>query len=153
MNKGGRPRNLKSPDDLWKLWENFKQWCLENPLEEEGFYGPKAVPVIKKIPRPMTLMKFYSWIRTQEEFDAVRQYIDDPRDQFPEFVSIANRIKQDSKSQLSEYGLCNFYNANLTARIAGFSEKTENTTNISAKIADLFPREDEWPEQENQQKP
>jgi hypothetical protein len=68
----------------------------------------------------------------------IEHYIKNSKEAYNEFCPISAYIKREIRSDQINGGLVGQYNANLTARLNGLTEKTETTVTMEMP---LFPEE------------
>lgn len=127
MAKRGRPRVLESPDALYKMWQEYKQWVKENPMMVHDFVGKDGRPVYREKERPLTWSRFYVHVMDNHGID-IHNYFDNPDGRYNEYKEIVTRIHEERRSNQLEGGMVGIFHPNLTARLNGITEKTETTT-------------------------
>jgi|SRR6478735_7660605 len=131
--KVGRPV-LYTEDDHAKLWQEFQdycQYCKDNPIEIEDWVGKDAVYIIRKKPLPMTMQGFclfigasYAWwkkFRNQQHC--------------PEFVAVLHAIEDGISNQQISGAAAGLYQQNIVARINGLVDRkeVENSGSVTVK--------------------
>ncbi len=129
-NPVGRPRNLKSPDDLWELFEAYKNGVKSAPrfraeLTREGL---GQVP----LERPIIMVGFYNYCRRR--VGEVRQYFINNSADFPEFLPICRAIRDEIEEDQIDGGMLNLYNPSITQRLNGLADKQEHEHKGSSAI-------------------
>ena len=131
--EAGRPRNLKSPNDLFKLWDFYKDWVANNP-EVEEVVTVKGDIVEKKTTKPLTRQGFISFVYEKEGF-IVKDYLDGL---YKEFSEVATYIRnQWEESQISGTMTGKYKAQTLVARLNGYTDKQEATVNLNQINADF----------------
>lgn len=133
MNPVGRPPKFKTAKLLWDAAAAYFAWADANPISLEGgsyVYRKmtKGNDEIKKsenngsAPRPYTLAGLCThagirkhWGDFRKEYAAKSQ----------EFSDVLDAIENIIRTQQVEGAMVNLYNANLTARLNGITEKTQ----------------------------
>ena len=133
MNKVGRPRNIKDPDELTDLFERYKQDVKSSPRYKNELTrdGIVAVP----LEAPLTVVGFFNYCR--KRVGEVRQYFHEP-DVYPEFLTICHAIRDEIQDDQITGGMVNIYNPSITQRLNGLTEKREETViTIPAPVIQL----------------
>ena len=127
-----RPRNLKSPKELLKLWDEYKE-SVDNDIYKEQLITNKGdIKTIEK-KKPYLRQGFQAWVYRNKGFH-IHQYIDNYQDAYKEFLGVVTCIRSEWETDQIGGTLTGQYKApNLVARLNGISDKKEvdNTHNIS----------------------
>ncbi len=124
-NKVGHPRNFKTPADLKKAWNEFKEdlesqsneWVKVQYVGKDGDRKTDAQKV------PMTYEGFKRYCRNH--YGEVRQYFENTEGLFTEYLDICCAIKEEIRESQIIGGLLGFYNPSITQRLNGLVEKTQ----------------------------
>jgi hypothetical protein len=124
-NQVGRPRLLKSENELWELFERYKLAAKNNPRSKaiQTQTGLAYIP----LEVPLTLVGFYSYCR--KEIGSVHHYFEE-LDKFPEFRGICHAIREEIQQDQIEGGMVGIYNPSITQRLNGLVEKREENVKI-----------------------
>lgn len=125
---GGRPRRIKSPEEMEDLFIEYKTWASQNPWIKKDFVksGEYAGQIIDlPIERALTEWGFAVYI------GLARSHLIEYGKR-PEFRDTYSRIKDEMTEQRVSGGLACVYNANLVARIDGITEKNDLT--VTGKV-------------------
>ena len=125
--KRGRPRVLESPDELYRMWQEYKQWVKDNPIMVHDFVGKDATEVWRAKERPLTRERFYVYVMENYGIN-IHQYFDNTHGTYDEYLDIITRITDERRTNQLEGGMVGIFHPNLTARLNGITEKTETTT-------------------------
>lgn len=123
----GRPLLIESPDKFWDLFIEYRIWCKQNPFKVHDFVGKDATEVFRCRERPLTISGFSAWLYDKGVINDVRHYFKNTDGAYDEFLPVTTRVKQIIESDQIDGGMSGVYNANLTARINGITEKVEQT--------------------------
>jgi type II secretory pathway component PulJ len=127
MAKRGRPRVLESPDELYRMWNEYKSWVKANPIMVHDFVGKDATEVWRAKERPLTRERFYVYVMENYGIN-IHQYFDNTNGTYNEYLDIITRITDERRTNQLEGGMVGIFHPNLTARLNGITEKTETTT-------------------------
>lgn len=124
---------IDTPELMWELFENYRKKVHENPrynyqLDKSG----KVVPIPLRVPLTFEGFKNYC----SNEIGDVKHYFENRNESYTEYVHICSRIREEIRQDQIEGGMVGQYNASITQRLNGLTEKQE-TTIISEQP--LFP--------------
>jgi len=137
----GRHKNIETPEELWGYFEEYEKWCEANPVVQGDYVGQLAEYVEHKHKRPYTWFGFESFVwRIKGVISDLGHYERNLEGRYSDFVPTIKKIKDCIKDQQVSGAMTGVYNANLTARLNGLTEKTENKndTKIDGKITFTF---------------
>lgn len=124
----GRPLVFKTPEELWDIYCEYKEWSKNNPLYKmHPLKDGTIVPL--PIDRPLTIWGFATFCGLSRQ--GLANYGE--REDHSQFFGIYSRICNEMTSQRIEYGLTDMYNARLVARIDGIVEKRELDAKVTQK--------------------
>jgi hypothetical protein len=120
-------KNFKTPIDLWNKFQEYKLWAHEHPWIKET--ASKGEVVELRHERPLTMYEFASYC--EMSYQGLRNYA--LREDHSEYFGVYARIENEIMSFQVSGGLCDIYNASLTARINGISDKREIDASVTQK--------------------
>lgn len=125
MAKVGRPRNLNSPEQLFELFERYKEDVKANPRIKSVFGGKEFEERAEPLERPLTMEGFelFCW----DEVGQVEQYFKNIDKRYEEFLPICSRIRKEIRRDQIEGGMVGQYNPSITQRLNGLKEQVEQT--------------------------
>lgn len=133
--KDGREKKY-SPQGLVKVANEYFQWCIDNPLQEEVIQKRKISrdeEVIEKHQlskmRAFSLEGFCNY--AQIVVNTFKNYEEDQ-----DFLIVTTRIREIIDKQQFEGAASGFLNANIIARKLGLTDKQEINTKVEQP---LFP--------------
>lgn len=138
-NPVGRPRLLKSPDEMWNLFTNYVDHARLHPVIKRELNQRTGEVIEIPIDRPLTIEGFFTF--AWDRLGDVSRYFYNTDGEFPEFVTISARIKQGIREQQISGGMGGVYNANLTARLNGLTDKVQNEITTPGKLEIKFEKE------------
>lgn len=123
--KDGRDKVFSTPEELSNLANEYFQWCIENPLQEQVIQKRKISrdeEVIEKHDldkmRPFTLTGLCNHLDVSLQTFLNYEKLDD-------FFDIVTRIRQIIETQQFEGAASGFLNPNIIARKLGLTDKSE----------------------------
>lgn len=121
--KRGRPPKFKTAQELAKAFEDYKAFCEAHPFEiVTTFKGEESV---RTIPRPYTLCGFMVFVDSGREWKDFARYT---KERSEDFCALITRIEVEVRDQQVTGGMSGMYNANLTARLNGLTDKKDVTS-------------------------
>lgn len=123
---------IETPEKLWELFEKYREHTKKNPILKQDYVGKDGTCVYRELERPLTHEGFREYC-----FDngiSVAHYITNLDGRYSEYVSISTRIKEAIRNEQIAGGMAGIYNASLTARLNGLTEKIEQDTKLSGKV-------------------
>lgn len=142
MAKVGRPRNLNSPEQLYELFERYKQEVKANPRIKSVFGGKEFEERAEPLERPLTMEGFevFCW----DIVGVVEDYFLNRDKRYSEFTAICSRIRKEIRNDQIEGGMVGQYNPSITQRLNGLKEQVEQT-NIEQPLFKLSDNNDSNP--------
>ena len=117
--RGGRPPIAPAtPDELWEKFEAYKHECLNGVRIDQ-----KTGSVIH---RPLTWVGFMAFLGVGYRPAEFKDYYGKKE----EFSHLITRIGNIIEGDQVEGAMMGDYNANLVARLNGYSEKTDNKHDV-----------------------
>lgn len=138
-NPVGRPRLLKSPEEMWNLFTDYVDHARLHPVIKRELNQRTGEVIEIPIDRPLTIEGFFTF--AWDRLGDVSRYFYNIDGEFPEFVTISARIKQGIREQQISGGMGGVYNANLTARLNGLTDKVQNEITTPGKLEIKFEKE------------
>jgi len=122
--KDGRDKQYKTPEDLVKICNEYFQWCLDNPLQEQIVHGKDSKKIEMDKMRPFTVEGLCNFIDLSVKGFNLYEGRED-------FVHITTRVRQIIENQQYEGAAAGFLNPNIVARKLGLSDKSEVNQTIN----------------------
>jgi hypothetical protein len=138
----GGNRLFKTPDDLFKVFTQYKRDVEKqrSKWEKVQYVGKEGSRVTdgQKVPLTFQGFKRFCW---DTNVGHVEQYFAKP-DEYPLFVDVCARIKNEIAEDLITGGLLQFYHPMIVARLNGLTDKQEVHATGSMKILNIDPLDD-----------
>ena len=128
----GHPRNFETPEEILTLWAEYKDKVDSVPYYQEVATA-KGVQTIK-CRKPYTKQGFevFVYAKTGKH---IHQYLDNDGGNYEEYLGVVTYIRKEWEDDQISGTLAGVYKApNLTARLNGLTEKTDNKTETSGEI-------------------
>ena len=120
----GRPLNVKTPEEMWSLFENYVSELKKKPFKVKDYVGKDGIEVEREKEKPLTLEGFYNYCR--RKVGEVHQYFEN-KDSYKDFLGICRAIRSEIRQNQIEGGMANMFNPSITQRLNGLTEKSEHT--------------------------
>lgn len=124
---------IETPEKLYELFEDYKQWVKTNPILIEDYVGKDAARVMREKPRCLSMAGFETFC--YKVVGCVHQYFANQDDLYSEYMSICKTIKKEIRSNQIEGGMAGIFNSSITQRLNGLTDKQE------VKTKDETPKE------------
>lgn len=127
-------RIYHEPEELYSDFLEYRKSVTDlSDLEwrKTHFVGRDGERVHEKSIIPMSIAGFCRWKYAKDQVMA-RNYFFKTKDYFQDFIPIVTLIKDEIREQHIIGGMLGFYNANITARLQGLSDKQEVSNDIGS---------------------
>jgi hypothetical protein len=126
---------IETPDALYQMWEAYKKQVKSNPRFRYVMAQKTGEMVAEPLECPLTQQGFEAFCYAKFNV-SVNNYFDNKDNAYDEYYTICMRIVNERKDDQITGGMVGQYNASITQRLNGLTEKTENkneNTNIEVK--------------------
>lgn len=120
--KRGRPPKFKTAKELAKAFEDYKAFVDANPYEIVTIF--KGEECVRRVQHPYTLCGFMVFCDLGEWKDFARY----TKERGEDFSTLISRIEVEVREHQVGGGMTGQYNANLTARLNGLTDKKDVTS-------------------------
>jgi hypothetical protein len=132
--KVGRPRNMKKPEELLKIWDEYKSFIDAN-YDTEQVVTPKGDIVNRKIKKPYLKVGFEAYVFRKYKF-SIKDYLSNKYEEYSDVVTcIRNEWEED---QVSGTITGKYKAPNLVARLNGLVDKQEIEQNTNIKASKII---------------
>lgn len=124
-----RPKGTKyieTPEKLWELFEAYKKETDSNPILVHDFVGKDGSSVHREKQRPYSMAGFE--VYCFKKGLTVEHYFRNTNDSYTDYCGICSYIKMEIRQNQIEGGMCGIYNASITQRLNGLTDKQEVST-------------------------
>jgi hypothetical protein len=121
----GRPKNIKTPEILWKLFEDYVKHEAENPMHKVEYVGKEGRVERTPLETPITFMGFECWLWDNQYINDLGDYQKNTDGRYSEYTPIITRITQNCYVHNFKGASVGIFNANIIARKLGLTEKQE----------------------------
>lgn len=132
----GRFKLISSPEMMWELFDKYKRWVSDNPIEVEDYVGKDALRVMRQKPRPLTMEGFECFVmsNTDISYPDLSQYFSNKDDAYSDFSAICSRIRHEIRHDQISGGMAGIYNPSITQRLNGLVDKTESKIQVEQPL-------------------
>jgi hypothetical protein len=123
----GRPKNIKTPEILWKLFEDYVKHEADNPMHKVEYVGKEGRVERTPLETPITFMGFECWLWDNQYINDLGDYQKNTDGRYSEYTPIITRITQNCYVHNFKGASVGIFNANIIARKLGLTEKQEVT--------------------------
>lgn len=121
-------KNIETPERMWELFTEYRQWCKDNPLLEHDYVGAKAYEVHRHKRRCLTLEGFENYVFELGIIGDLGHYFSNLNGAYEDYLAICSRIRMIIRQDQIEGGMAGIYNPSITQRLNGLVEKSETRT-------------------------
>jgi hypothetical protein len=121
----GRPKNIESPEQLWKLFRQYRKHAKDNPYLKQDFVGKDADEVERRLERPLTFVGFEVYLMERMIINDLADYERNKDGRYAEFANIIRAIKKIIEADQFEGAAVGVYKENIIARKLGLADKQE----------------------------
>ena len=108
-------------------FQNYVLDTKSNPIIVEDWVGGMAKQVQRRKERPLTIEGFANWLGNKNIVQVLDQYFQNRDNHYVDFIDVCARIKMNIRQDQIEGGMAGIYNPNITQRLNGLVEKTEDS--------------------------
>lgn len=126
---------IQSPDILWNLFKEYKDYVKSNPRKVQDFVGKEAEMVYREKEVPLTMEGFEDYVAEIDGMPwSLEQYFSNREGRYEDFVAICSRIRRAIRRDQIEGGMVSQYNASITQRLNGLVEKSETKVQVEQPL-------------------
>lgn len=127
---------IKTPDIMWELFQKYKHQTKSKPIRKMVFVGRDGQRDYEERERPLTMEGFENFVADEGLNEAgLANYFANTNGNYEDYLTICSRIRRAIKQDQIEGGMASIYNASITQRLNGLTEKTENKNEDNIKIS------------------
>lgn len=131
----GKPKAIETPEKLWSLFEEYRDWSLATPLKVHQ-YGK----VYQDRARAITFIGFEAYLDEKDVIHHLGNYEQNVDGRYEDYKPIIKKIKKACSNNIITGALGGVYNANLASRLEGLTDKQDIKVDDNRKVvADMFP--------------
>jgi hypothetical protein len=127
----GKNKYIETPEKMWEHFEAYKNEVKSNPRKKHVFVGKDGVSDYELLERPLTLDGFECYCYDNGIISDLSQYFANTEQRYTDYQTICSRIRKAIKDDQIQGGMVGQYNASITQRLNGLTEKVQNEQNIN----------------------
>jgi hypothetical protein len=110
---------IETPEKMWELFTQYKEWVRDNPILVEDYVGKDADKVDRKRQRALTMEGFECFVmdKTDITYPDLSHYFSSNDENYKDYFAICSRIKREIRSNQLDLGLANVINTSITQRL------------------------------------
>lgn len=123
-------------DDVEELWNDFVEYAnhtKSNPRVKIEYVGRNGDKVETPLEVPLTNEGFENFVHDKRGF-SIHDYLYSSDERYDKFSTIRSRVKKAIRQDQIEGGMVGQYNASITQRLNGLTEKTQQSVSIEQPI-------------------
>jgi hypothetical protein len=120
-----KKKYIETPEKMLQLFTEYAEAVKKNPIIKNDFAGKDADEVHKKLERPLTMEGFECYVFEQGLNSDLSHYFANYEGRYNDYLAICSHIRKKIRKDQIEGGMAGIYNASLTQRINGLTEKVE----------------------------
>jgi hypothetical protein len=125
-------KNIETPEKMWELFQNYRDWCKANPYKVHDFVGKDGNSVERLKERPLTQNGFDNWLAQNGLISYnIDHYRYNLNGGYDEYVNVMKLIDSITKDDQLCGAMCGVYQHHVTARLLGLIDKTDNSHQIN----------------------
>ena len=133
----GKHKYIETPEKMWELFEAYAKDTKGNPRIKVEYVGKDGERVSTPLERPLTMEGFNLYLWDNGEIHGSENYFANSGGAYNEYSSICSRVREAIRNDQIEGGMVGQYNASITQRLNGLTDKSE----VVHKEQPLFPDE------------
>ena len=126
MAQRGRPKNVQDETQMYEMFKAYKSYVKENPRYKYVMNQRSGDMVAEPLEVPLTLEGFEIYVLNKYGFH-IEQYFKNQDKLYEDFIPICTHIRKEIRRDQIEGGMVGQYNASITQRLNGLTEKVEST--------------------------
>jgi hypothetical protein len=130
----GRPKAIESPEMMWDMFNRYKKDIKSNPFIVKDWVGGMGKMVYREKEKPLSLEGFNVWCFEQGIISWIHDYFMNKEGRYKEFANICSIIREQIRQDQIGGGMAGIYNASITQRLNGLTEKIQEDGNKEVTI-------------------
>lgn len=126
MAQRGRPKNVQDETQMYDMFKGYKSYVKDNPRYKYVMNQRSGDMVAEPLEVPLTLEGFEIYVLNKYGFH-IEQYFKNQDKLYQDFIPICTHIRKEIRRDQIEGGMVGQYNASITQRLNGLTEKVEST--------------------------
>jgi uncharacterized UBP type Zn finger protein len=125
-------KNIETPEKMWELFQEYRDWCKDNPYRVHDFVGKDGNSVERMKERPLTQNGFDNWLAQNGLISYnIDHYRYNLNGGYDEYVNVMKLIDSITKDDQLCGAMCGVYAHQITSKLLGLIEKTDNAHQVN----------------------
>ena len=117
--------NIESPELLFELFNEYREYTKSRPITVKDWVGKDAVQVDREKERPLTIEGFENYLFEKGVIGDLSHYFANTNNAYDRFLTICSHIRRIVRQDHIEGGMVGIYNPSITQRLNNIVEKQE----------------------------
>lgn len=117
--------NIESPERLFELFNEYREYTKSRPITVKDWVGKDAVQVDREKERPLTIEGFENYLFEKGIINDLGDYFSNKNNAYEGFSTICSHIRRIVRQDHIEGGMAGIYNPSITQRLNNIVEKQE----------------------------
>ena len=123
--KGTNRKYIETPERMWDLFTEYKEWAKSNPILKQDFVGKDGNDVDRRLERPLTFEGFQNFLADAGAITDATDYFENTDKRYSDYIRVCARIKRHIRQDQIEGGMAGIYNPSITQRLNNLTEKIQ----------------------------
>ena len=130
----GKKKYIATPAIMLELFEGYTNKVKSNPRRKMVFVGKDGNKDYEELETPLTMVGFENYVFKQGLNGELSHYFSNADGRYKDYIAICSRIRGAIREDQIEGGMVGQYNASITQRLNGLTDKQEVATTGKVKI-------------------
>jgi len=122
---------IETPEKMWELFQAYKKEVKDNPRIKVEYVGRNGDKVETPLEVPLTMEGFENYVADQDLNQELSHYFSNKDGRYTDYVAICKRVRKSIRQDQIEGGMVGQYNASITQRLNGLTDKQESTIQVN----------------------
>lgn len=123
----GKNKYIETPERMLELFKEYTKQVKSNPRIKVEYVGKDGERVNTPLEVPLTMEGFENYVAEQDLNQELSHYFSNKDGRYGDYVAICSRIRKAIRQDQIEGGMVGQYNASITQRLNGLTDKQEHT--------------------------
>jgi hypothetical protein len=121
----GKSKYIETPEFFGELFDGYFNEVKSNPRTKVEYVGKDGERVETPLETPLTMVGFENYVFMQGYNVELSQYFANREGRYEDYVPICSRVKGRIRQDQIEGGMVGQYNASITQRLNGLTDKQD----------------------------
>lgn len=119
-------KNIETPEQLLKLFDEYVEYIKDNPIKVNDWVGGMGKKIVRVKEKPLTMVGFENYCFRQGVIADLKHYFANTGNAYDDYRPICSRIREFIQQDQIEGGMAGIYNPSITQRLNGLAETTKH---------------------------